>query len=76
MSGVNWSMGYPEPSEGEVIWMHCPYQADLCGAEATMTVDTITEDEVSGIVTCANDHRWRVSRLADAAALDGEEPNG
>jgi hypothetical protein len=61
----HWSMGYPEPEVGEVIWMACPYQDDICGAEATMVVEAATPDEVVGLVTCSNGHRWRVARLAD-----------
>ena len=55
--------GAPEPSVGEVIWMACPYRDDLCGADATVTVEEITDDAVTGLLVCANGHRWRVSKV-------------
>lgn len=61
----NWSMGYPEPTTGEVIWMRCPYNADLCGADATMTVEDVSDDGVFGLLVCANGHTWRVAKLSE-----------
>lgn len=63
---MNYSMGYPEPTIGETIWMRCPYDADLCGADATMTVSSIADEYVEGLVVCANQHRWKISKLQDA----------
>ena len=58
-------MGAPELQVGETIWMRCPYNADLCGADATMTVSSITEEYVEGLVICASGHRWKIARLQD-----------
>jgi hypothetical protein len=62
---VNYSLGAPEPTVGETIWMRCPYQDQLCGADATFTVAGVTDDFVTGLMVCALGHRWRITRLAD-----------
>lgn len=74
---MNYSMGAPEPTIGEAIWMRCPYPADLCGADATMLVSHVSDAAVEGLVTCAVGHRWKVARLADDQP-DGEDtmPDG
>jgi hypothetical protein len=49
----------------ETIWMTCPYDRDLCGADATLTVTQIDSDQVEGLLECVNGHRWKLARLAD-----------
>jgi hypothetical protein len=62
---MNYSMGAPEPTLGETIWMRCPYNADLCGADATMVVSSISDEAVEGLVVCASGHRWKIAKLQD-----------
>lgn len=60
-----------EPVEGEQVkWLTrsgwtCPYDRDLCGADATLTVTQIDSDQVEGLLECVNGHRWKLARLAD-----------
>ena len=58
----------------EYNWMHCPYNADICGREATLTDLEFTDGSdggLVGIVTCAAGHRWRVEKLPGKESDDG-----
>lgn len=51
------------------VWMRCPYDPELCGADATLTMRSADDSGWSGLLVCANDHRFVLSQWA--AADDG-----
>ena len=49
------------------IWMRCPYNADLCGADATL--DHFTSEDYrypeggwSGVLLCLNGHEFQITQ--------------
>jgi len=76
-------MELPDPNSdfGEayaLTWARCPYPAELCGADAVFEPGGVdADDNVTGVVTCHNGHRWSVARLADHGeyvGVEGENP--
>lgn len=50
------------------LWMRCPYDGNLCGADATLA-EFSTDDIMSfpkagwsGVLECPNGHRFRISQ--------------
>lgn len=59
----------PESQEWEayaLVWMRCPYHADICDAEAVFEPqEDNTEFALAGLLTCANGHKWSLVKLED-----------
>lgn len=52
------------------VWMRCPYDANLCGADATLAEFTTEDINLwsdggwSGVLECANGHVFHLSQQA------------
>lgn len=46
-----------------IVWMRCPYDADICGADATLREFAVTsEGGWTGILECSNGHVFRLTQ--------------
>jgi hypothetical protein len=52
-------------SDEQAIWMRCPYDPAICGADATLSHVNADASGWTGLLTCANGHKFVVSQTPE-----------
>lgn len=61
----------------EIVWMRCPYDPLVCGADATLTEFEVSnpDDGWTGRLECANGHVFHLRQVGDALSDRSDTPD-